>query len=1005
MPSRTDPFVRRPPRWPLLAAFALAFSPGQVVAVEPDAEGLAFFEKKIRPVLVTHCYECHSTSSKEVKGHLLLDSREASLQGGDTGPAVVPGDPEKSLLIEAIRYGEDSYQMPPKGKLPESVIADFVRWIELGAPDPRTAPVAAVPKRAAIDVEAGRAFWSFQPIRDAVPPDVRRIDWPRNEIDRFILAPLEKRNLAPVADADRRTLLRRLSFDLVGLPPTPHELDAFERDDSPDALARAADRLLASPRFGERWGRHWLDVARYADSNGLDENLTYHHAWRYRDYVIASFNGDKPFDQFAREQLAGDLLPADDAAHRDERLVATGFLVLGPKVLAERDKEKLRMDVVDEQIDTVGRAFLGLALGCARCHDHKFDPIPTADYYALAGIFNSTETLSGNKLGNVAVSGWKERPLSLAPDHAAAIAAHEASVGKLEGELKGAKAELTRLQGLAKGGPASPVAAAKARQLVGIVVDDTSARIEGAWKASTFHPNFVGQGYLHDDQQGKGQKSIIFEPHLPQLGEYEIRISYTPGNGRSRRVPVTVNYADGVQRIEFDQVKAPPIDGLFASIGTFRFEAGREGSVTISTEGTEGFYVIADAVQFIPVDQPDATSGVADKKPAPANPPDAQPLPTESPSIGPDQLAAAEKAVAAIESELAELKKGAPPPPPAALAVGEQKEPADCRICIRGEVHNRGPAVPRGFVQVAARARPEISPGESGRRQLADWIADPGNPLTARVAVNRIWQKLFGEGLVRSVDEFGTRGEPPSHPELLDYLAARFLAHDWSVKDAIRHMVLSRAYGLSTAANQANQAADPENRLLGRAHRKRLDAEALRDAILLAAGQLEFSQRGSMVADLPERAIDNNSRGGLQLPDSRRRSVYLPVIRNEVAEIFEVFDFVDPHVSTGRRGETNVPAQALFLMNSPWVVRHAEAAADRLLALEGLRDADRVERAYLVILGRRPADDEEQAALAFLESYAGRLVAHEPNPDKRRRAALAGFCQALLASTEFRYME
>ena len=363
--------------------------------ITPEQE--EFFEAKIRPVLATQCGKCHASTAEKLKGGLRLDSREALRLGGDTGPAIVPGKPDESLLIQAIRYRDDELRMPPKAKLPDAVVADFEAWVKMGAPDPRTGS-SGTAARASIDLAKGREFWSFRPPKKSVPPDVKHADWARGDIDRLLLAALESRGLVPVADADRPRLLRRVSFDLVGLPPTPEELDLFLRDDSPDAFRKVVDRLLASPRFGERWGRHWLDVARFAESSGKT-NFTYPQAWRYRDWAIASFNADKPYDRFVREQIAGDLLPADDDRSRAEQIIATGFLALGSKAHDAENRGQYSLDVIDEQIEASTRAFLGLTVACARCHDHKMDPIPQRDYYALSGIFRSTQTCSGTLAG------------------------------------------------------------------------------------------------------------------------------------------------------------------------------------------------------------------------------------------------------------------------------------------------------------------------------------------------------------------------------------------------------------------------------------------------------------------------------------------------------------------------------------------------------------------------------------------------------------------------------
>jgi hypothetical protein len=793
----------------LVAAFAPSFAfcaapPPSRIDAKLDPAGVRFFEQKIRPVLVAQCYECHSAQSKKARGGLRLDTRSGLLEGGDSGPSLVPGKPESSLLIKALRHEENA--MPPKNKLADAIVADFVRWIEMGAPDPREGAVA----KPASDADAGRAFWASQPPRRHAAPPVRDGAWPRTPIDRFVLAPLEAKGLRPARDADRPTLLRRLTLDLTGLPPTPEEVDAFEADRSPNFLERAVDRLLASPAFGERWGRHWLDLARYADSNGKDENFTFPQAWRFRDYVIGSFNADKPFDRLVREQIAGDLLPAGSPAVREEQLTATGFLVVGPKMLFDRDKLKQKMDVVDEQIDTVGRSLLGLTLGCARCHDHKFDPIPTKDYYAMAGVFASTRTLDGIKLGNPLISGWMLRPLGSDDEKAhAASLAHRKRAEACAESLRKSRVDLKVLEG--KGG------------------------------------------------------------------------------------------------------------------------------------------------------------------------------------CDPRDLAALRQKIAQLQAEEAKLKATTPPTPRLVLAVRDEANPEDVPVNVRGNPHVPGEMVPRGFLTVASNGeKARIPANRSGRLELAEWLTGRENPLTARVFVNRVWMHLFGEGLVRTVDDFGARGTPPSHPELLDELALRFVEDGWSVKTLVRSLVLSRAYGLS-ASDDDNARIDPENRLFGRAHRRRLQAEVIRDAMLTVSGRLDRSMGGTSVAGVGEYATTNNAKAGPVADDDPRRSLYLPVIRNNLPGVFEVFDFADPDVATGRRDTTTVPTQALYLMNSPFVMYQARESARRLLAAAS-DDEGRLRLLYRLALGRSPTSAESRTALRYLREDSG-------------EEAWAAVCQAVFGCTEFRFVE
>ena len=780
---------------------------------EVDQNRIDFFEKKIRPLLVEHCYRCHSARAKKVRGDLRLDTRSGWQKGGTRGAALVPGKPDESLLIQAIRYEDPDLEMPPAGKLSKEEIALLTEWVQRGAPDPRTG--AAPPPAQEIDIEKGRDFWSFRSPRRPVVPEVRDAGWPQSDIDRFILARMEKSGLTPTTDASAETLVRRAYFDLVGLPSPAPEVARFAQTPTRVEFARLIDRLLASPRYGERWGRHWLDVARFAESSGGGRSFMYKNAWRYRDYVIAAFNSDKPYDHFIREQVAGDLLPAASPEERDEHLTATAFLALGPTNYELQDKELLRMEVIDEQISTVGRAFLGLTLGCARCHDHKFDPIPTSDYYALAGIFRSTKSL---RPGNV--SGYVERQLYTSAAHREALDSYAAKLSDTEKRLNEAK-----------------------------------------------------------------------EKH---------RILKEKAGKTAREKPTEVDDAGALEAVE--------------------------------------------------------------------------------------------KTVERLAGEIKELNAHAPEPAPMTMSVDEDKEPRDWYIHLRGGVRDRGPGVRRGFLQVVSSpkrpALPVIPPGQSGRLQLAHWIADPDNPLTARVAVNRIWQHLLGTGLVRTPDNFGLKGEVPSHPELLDHLALRLIERRWSIKAIIREIMLSRVYQLST---RSSTAADPGNRLLSRANRKRLDAECIRDALLVVSGKLNPKAGGPTIRKFSLYDM------GYKF-DTTRRSVYVPAFRNAPLEILQVFDRANPNVVTGKRSESTLPTQALYLMNSPFVQDRARDAARLLLAETRDQPELRLDIAYLRALGRRPTAGERDIALLHLEA-----TSNAPS-DAADLEAWTMLFHALFASLDFRYL-
>ncbi|MHC4878067.1 MAG: DUF1553 domain-containing protein [Planctomycetota bacterium] len=944
----------------------------------PSAAGIDFFEKSVRPLLVRYCYECHSEQADQKKGDLLLDRRAGWQSGGDSGPAIVPGKPDESLLISSVKY--ESFEMPPKGRLSDADVAIFEKWIAIGAPDPRADAISVDAE--SIDIDAARDFWSFQHPQKRAAPEVQDSQWARSEIDQFLLVDIEAAKLSPVADASRREWLRRATFDLTGLPPTPDEIAAFLSDSSGIAKASVIDRLLMSEHFGEHWGRHWLDLARYADSNGGDINLTYFNAWRYRDYVVDSLNEDKPFDQFVREQIAGDLLPADSPEQAAEQLTGTGFLIIGPKMLSERNKEKLHMDVVDEQLDTIGRVFLGLTLGCARCHDHKFDPVPAQDYYALAGILRSTETVSGIRMNNVNVSGWLERPMPLPQDVEQQIAAAESQVRKLDVELKKLRDELKTIE---------KSTTPKPDELPGIVVDDAQAELVGDWKNSTFTKRYVGAGYIHDDKQDLGRKSVTFRPEIPTDGEYEVRISYASGGGRAKNVPVVVASADDEKKFSVDQEKLPEIGSLFHSLGRFRFKQGRAGYVRISNSSTNG-YVIVDAAQFIPVEELDK--------------------PKQDDALASDKAARVTELNQQIKELDAEQKKirAAAPPRSMVMAVRDREKVSDTTFRVRGIPDQHGDTVPRGFLTIARfDGQPEPNHETSGRAELAAWLADARNPLTARVIVNRVWMHLMGQGIVRSVDNFGQLGDRPSHPELLDTLTVDFIASGWSIKQLVRRICLTRAYGLSTTSNPHNAAVDPENQLWWRQHRRRLSAEEIRDAMLVASGRFQAEVGGSSVKGFGEQAVKNASgvKDDNRKSADERRSLYLPIVRNDLPPMLTVFDFADPDMVTGRRAVTNVPAQALLMLNSPFVAECAETLAEKLESASGGQSSEeRINWLYERMLGRRATPDEVTQLTEFVASTSSPQKASTDTESGGADAHTAWkqLIHSIFASSEFRVL-
>ena len=829
-------------------------------------------------------------------------------------------------LISAVRH--DGLEMPPSGKLSDEKIRLLEQWVARGAISPPDEHDASRPAgQDVFDLEAGRKFWAYQAPREASLPLASGSDLADHPIDRFVRARLEAAKLCASPQAERAVLVRRLFFDLCGLPPLPAEIDACEQDKSPDWYDKLVDRLLASPHFGEHWGRHWLDLVRFGESLTL-RGFILPDAWRYRDYVIESFNRDRPYDRFVREQIAGDLLPAASLEDRRRQLIATTFLALGNTNLEEQDKRQLEMDVVDEQLDVIGKAFLGQTIGCARCHDHKFDPIPTRDYYALAGILHNSQLLE-----HANVSKWNTVPLPLPEREEAVLAREEAALAALKRDVEDARRRIATLAASSTAGrEVTGDQTLAAANIPGIVVDDSQAKKVGQWQMSQHTKPFVGAGYIHDQDAGKGEKTVTFVPELPSDGRYEVRLAYTPGANRAADVPVTVFSADGEKTLHVDMQQHPKLDDRFVSLGEYRCEVAGQSFVLVTNEGTHG-HVVVDAVQFLPADQaaPSDARGNTEELSAKSN-------------VAPD-LEAEQKKLRALEKDLAR-QRAATAKRPTVMTVIERKDVEDCAIHVRGSVHTLGDIVPRGFLQVVGPRQESALPvDQSGRVQMAEWLAAADNPLTARVYANRAWHWLFGHGLVRTVDNFGSTGELPSHPELLDHLAVRFVAKGWSPKELVRYIVLSQTYRQSSAERADGLAADADNRLLWRNGRQRLPAECLRDAILSISGQLCRDVGGSTIPAAINADYD-------YVDVDTRRSVYMPVLRNALPEFLEVFDFPDPSLVVGSRNVSTVAPQALLLMNHPFVRGQAEAAARRLLAA-GLTDDDgRVQHAFRQVLGR-----------------------------------------------------
>ncbi|MFN3192705.1 MAG: DUF1553 domain-containing protein [Aureliella sp.] len=963
----------------IVAAILNAACTVRSVAGEDEAR-LDHFESKIRPALIAHCQDCHAVDS-EASGGLLLDSKDGWAAGGDSGVPIVAGKPSESLLYRAITYDDPDLQMPPDGKLSESVIRDFEKWISDGAMDPRKGnqnPGESANAKSGLPVERAWEHWSYRPIER---PQREEASAAASVVDYWVNQKIEESGLVGTGKASAETLARRLHYDLTGLPPSPETLAAFlaEYENQPDvAYSRLVEKLLSSPRFGEHFARHWLDVARYAESITL-RGFVLPEAWRYRDYVIESFNSDRPFDRMMTEQVAGDLLPSDrsteDGLHQEQlQKIATAFLVLGNTNLERQDKTQLEMDFIDEQLEVLGRAFLGQTIGCARCHDHKFDPIPTSDYYALAGIFRSARTMEHDN-----VSKWVEKPLPLA-------IREERYFHSLNQELSDLDERIAELS--ATVGAAAKVESVRLHTLPGIVLDDRHAKLDGPWKSSEHVKPFVEDGYHFLEASDQGQAT--YAPGDLAPGRYEVRVAYTAGPNRAKAAKVRVFSAAGPQEFEINQRKKPTIDGLWYSLGEFQFESQGQAYVTLFGGDPSGV-VIADAVQFLPrkrqaEDTPGADALLAASSKARRSEDD------------PIELAKAElQKQTKLRKRLALQLEDRPK----YLTLEETDDPRDIPIHIRGDVHNLGETVPRGFL-TAILPRREKEIGQLGRLELANWLASTDNPLPARVYANRVWLWLMGRGIVSTPNNFGTTGENPSHPELLDSLALELISNNWSTKHLIRTIVYSDAYQRSSFAIPGVEAkgreTDPNNTTYWRGHRRRLSVEAIRDALLTISGEMELQIGGSLIK--PGTKDDYNYQHG-----SLRRSVYQPVFRNSLPELFEAFDFADPSTSVGSRPRSTVATQALVLMNHPWVEERVKRIATRIqkklvarnqeddgTQLEGIVDAT-----YLQLFSRAPTDSEKAMSLNFLAAASDDSVGEQE--------LTRIWVHSLIASLDFRYLD
>jgi mono/diheme cytochrome c family protein len=925
-------------------------------APAPEAARLTagdFFEARIRPLLVENCYACHGPD-RQMAG-LRLDSRAAMLKGGAHGPALIPGEPDKSALIRAVHY-TGAIKMPPPGKLPASAIDALTIWVKLGAPWPETSAATATAGGFTITA-AQQSHWAFQPVRKPPLPAVKDTAWPSSPIDFFILHSLEQKGLRPNRPADKITLLRRATFDLTGLPPTIAEIDAFLADHSPNAFARVVDRLLASPHYGERWGRHWLDVARYADTKGyvFNEDARYPNAYTYRDYVIRAFNEDLPYNRFILEQVAADRLLAQQApdasrqapdkaaasampgsgaqtlassvsrrplrgappAEPKAKLAAMGFLTLGRRFLNNPP------DIIDDRIDVVSRGLMGLTVACARCHNHKFDPIPQKDYYSLYGVF---------------ASSTEPAPVVITPtSQNEPYFAHEKQLKETEEQ-------------------AETLAQSQQERLLAQLRASAADYMLAAHELSRSPEAISAESWA----EKRGLNPLVFQRWQHFLAE-------TP----RRFEPVFRPWKEAIRASTPDDTKKPdaaPLNPLVArTLGDHPPTAPAE----LAQRYGALFAAVEKQWQALQTTHRIAAALAADtgaKAPEPPSAlPDADadavrqalygresPLKLETEALEPYFEASARDSLKALREKAERLRQTLPPAPRYAMTLEDAKDPHNVHVFLRGNPRNPGEEAPRQFLQIVAGEKRRPFQDGSGRLELAQAIASPANPLTARVMVNRIWLHHFGEGLVRTPSDFGMRSDPPTNPGLLDYLAARFVELGWSIKKLHRLIMLSSAYRMSSDDNPRGHKIDPENRLLWRVNRRRLELEPLRDSLLAVAGRLDPAIGGPAVEITKP-------------PYPTRRTVYGFIDRQNLQNLFRTFDFASPDTTNAQRHETTVPQQALFMMNSPFVEEQARAVAARPDVLAYPEPARRIRYLYRLLFGRLPTADEVNLGFQFLK--------------------------------------
>ena len=1119
-----------------IAVLLILFSAPLELRASDPGQG-EFFEKRVRPLLIERCHACHSREAPSPMGGLRLDSAAAMLAGGSRGPAVTPGSPQESLLIRAVSFEDPDLKMPPTGRLSDREIADLVQWVKSGAFFPESGPASAGPVEG-IDWEAGRRFWSFRSIQDPPLPAVIDSHWVASPIDSFVLSRLEAKGLKPAPPADKRSWLRRVTFGLTGLPPSASDVERFEADRSPESYRKVVDRLLASPHYGERWGRHWLDLVSFAETDGHEFDRAKPDVWRYRDAVIRAFNQDVPYDRFVREHVAGDLLAekrlGPDATHW-ESPVGTSFFWLGERLNGAIDSVKARADEVDNQIDVLSKAFLGLTVACARCHDHKFDPIPTSDYYALAGVLHSTDFAqavidSPSRRQEIAslrrrirdrtsgigtllqpVRGSMARQIEPYLLAAAELASPRASAEPSEvSELAGRRlldAGLLQawvdtlrqacgepedlfyplaalIDGLASrrfGSFAEGLEAVRG-QLGGRNRPEEKKEAAGPERVEVLFEDFGKPGYQGWTLQGQAfgtgaERQIPSNQPLRNFQGQPLANSFSAGSDRfmgsltSRKftlpklprdyrehgIYLHVKLAGGQSEEPAEGQPFPPLalslitDGVRSSTfvpqssrlqwktARMTIQVGRICHFEILDRSASG-HIVVDRIVFsnskeppLHLDEPhrELLQRIVSGNPSsleslartyrdlfleslgargPLTPGRRWLLASLSPSGRLEDLSALlwpeeRGAVARMKDQRQALDDRVPP---SLFAMSSRdRNPRNARVHLRGDHKNLGPEVPRRFLQIlAGQDQTPILEG-SGRLQLADRLVDPRNPLTARVMVNRIWKHHFGQGLVRSVDNFGKQGDRPSHPDLLDFLAHRFMREGWSVKAVQRLILLSSTYRMSGRRDPRALRLDPENRLLHHVSVRRLEAEAVRDSILAVSGNLDRQLFGPSVP--PHISPYQDGRGKPKsgpLDGDGRRSLYVQVRRNFLTPLFLAFDYPPPISTIGRRGVSTVPSQALMMLNNEFIAGEARAWARRMVTEEA-DAARRAERMVLEAYGRRPEPRELKDLLQFAASARDRyrgLAEKEKNPESVEQRVWTDLGHALMNSAEFIYL-